>query len=366
MRVLVTGHDGYIGSVLAPMLCEARHDVVGLDTFFYEGCDFGEAPRLEPALRLDIRDVGPGRLEGFDAVVHLAALSNDPLGDLDPAWTYAINFEGTTSLARAAREAGVSRFIFASSCSMYGTAGDDTPLREDAPLRPLTAYAASKVRAEEALGELAGNGFAPVSMRNATVYGVSPRLRLDIVLNNLVAWAHTTGSIRLLSDGMSWRPLVHVRDVARAALAILEAPLEDISGQAFNIGSPEQTYRIRELAEVVHRRLPRCEVTYADDASSDPRSYRVDFSKFASAFPDCAFAYSPERGVDELASAYEHVGLTRDELEAGDRYLRLGRLRRLLDDGSLDDSLRWRVDFEHERSLQAAAAAGESLPSSHS
>jgi nucleoside-diphosphate-sugar epimerase len=344
MRVLVTGHDGYIGSVLAPMLREAGHDVVGLDTFFYEGCDFGEAARLEPAWRLDIRDVDAGRLEGFDAVVHLAALSNDPLGDLDPAWTYGINFEGTTSLARAAREAGVSRFVFASSCSMYGTAGDDAPLSEDAPLRPLTPYAESKVRAEEALHDLAGTGFAPVAMRNATVYGVSPRLRLDIVLNNLVAWAHTTGSIRLLSDGMSWRPLVHVRDLTRATLAILEAPLEDISGQAFNIGSADQTYRIRELAEVVHRRLPHCEVTYATDVSSDPRSYRVEFSKFASTFPDCEFSCSPERGVDELAGAYERVGLTREDFE-GPRYLRLGQLRRLLDDGALDDSLRWRADF---------------------
>src|SRR5262245_48975460 len=224
MKILVTGHDGYIGSVLAPLFREAEHDVVGLDSFFYEGCDFGHAPEFEPALRLDVRDVQPGMLEGFDAVVHLAALSNDPLGDLDPAWTYAINFEGTATLARAAKEAGVGRFVFASSCSMYGTAGDDVPIGEEAPLRPLTAYAESKVRAEAALRELAGDGFAPVSMRNATVYGVSPRLRLDIVLNNLVAWAHTTGTIRLLSDGMSWRPLVHVRDVARAALAILQAP----------------------------------------------------------------------------------------------------------------------------------------------
>jgi nucleoside-diphosphate-sugar epimerase len=361
MKVLVTGHDGYIGSVLAPMLRKAGHDVIGLDTFFYQGCDFGEAPHLEPALRLDVRDVESVRLKGFDAVVHLAALSNDPLGDLAPAWTYAINFEGTISLARAAREAGVSRFIFASSCSMYGTAGDDAPLAEDAPLRPLTAYAESKVRAEEALRGLAGNGFAPVSMRNATAYGISPRLRLDVVLNNLVAWAHTTGSIRLLSDGMSWRPLVHVRDIARAALAILEAPIEDIAGQSFNIGSAEQTYRIRDLAEVVHRRLTRCEVTFAADASPDPRSYRVDFSKFASTFPDCEFAYTPERGVDELAGAYESVGLTREDFE-GDRYMRLGRLKRLLKDGSLDDSLRWHAESERERTMEATGRPARRVP----
>jgi nucleoside-diphosphate-sugar epimerase len=356
MKILVTGHDGYIGFVLAPLLREAGHDVVGLDTFFYEGCDFGAAPSLEPALRLDVRDVVPGVLEGFDAVVHLAALSNDPLGDLDPEWTFAINFEGTVALARAAKAAGVERFVFASSCSMYGTAGDETPIDEDAPLHPLTAYAESKVRAEEALGELAGVGFAPVSMRNATVYGVSPRLRLDIVLNNLVAWAHTTGAIRLLSDGMSWRPLVHVHDVARAALAIVDAPPERVGGRAFNIGSAEQTYRIRDLADVVHRRLPRCEVTYAVDASPDPRSYRVDFSRFASTFPDFEFAYSAERGVDELVAAYERVGLTREEFE-GHRYLRLGQLKRLLDKGSLDDSLRWRTSTDgHLR--PAATVAG--------
>jgi nucleoside-diphosphate-sugar epimerase len=361
MRVLVTGHDGYIGSVLAPLLREAGHDVVGLDTFFYEGCDFGDAPSLEPALRMDVRDVEPVMLEGYDAVVHLAALSNDPLGDLDPSWTYAINLEGTTALARAAKEAGVPRFVFASSCSMYGTAGDDSPIGEDAPLQPLTAYAESKVRAEEALGELAGGGFAPVSMRNATVYGVAPRLRLDVVLNNLVAWAHTTGAIRLLSDGMSWRPLVHVRDVGRVALAILEASAEDVSGQAYNIGSAEQTYRIRDLADVVYRRLPRCEVTYAADASPDPRSYRVDFSKFATAFPKYEFEYTPERGVDELARAYEQVGLSLDELEAGERYLRLGRLKRLLADGSLDDSLRWRAS-PPQRSVESVAATAEPVP----
>jgi nucleoside-diphosphate-sugar epimerase len=322
------------------MLRDEGHDVVGLDTFYYRGCDLEPDVPLEPALALDVRDVDSRRLAGFDAVVHLAALSNDPLGDLDASWTFDINAEGTLALARAAKEAGVARFVFASSCSMYGAASGDELVGEDAPLRPLTPYAESKVRAEEGLRALAGDGFAPVSMRNATAYGVSPRLRLDIVLNNLVAWAHTTGAIRLLSDGRSWRPLVHIRDIARATSALLEAPADEIAGEAFNIGSAEQNYRIRDLAEIVHRRLPRCEVAFAGDASPDPRSYRVDFSRFASRFPGFECEWTAERGADELANAYERAGLTLADFE-GERFIRLSRLKRLLEDSELDDGLRW-------------------------
>jgi nucleoside-diphosphate-sugar epimerase len=340
MKVLVTGHHGYIGSVLATALREAGQEVVGLDTFYYRGCDFGDGREFEPALVRDLREVQAADLENFDAVVHLAALSNDPLGDFNPEWTYAINRDGTIALARAAKEAGVQRFVFASSCSMYGAAEGDAPLTEQAPLRPLTPYAESKVAAEEALAEFAGDDFAPVSMRNATVYGLSPRLRLDIVLNNLVAWAHTTGAIRLQSDGSAWRPLVHVRDVARATLALLEAPDELIRGEAFNIGTEAQNYRIRELAEIVHDRLPHCEVTFAEGASADPRSYRVDFTKFESAFPQCRFEWTAETGADELARAYDQVGLTLEDFQ-GHRFIRLGQLRRLLEADALDAELRW-------------------------
>jgi nucleoside-diphosphate-sugar epimerase len=340
LKVLVTGHHGYIGSVLAPLLRASQHDVVGLDTYYYRECDFGAGDDWAPALLRDIRDVAAADLEGFDAVVHLAALSNDPIGDLNPELTYAINLEASISLARAARDAGAGRFVFASSCSMYGAASGDALVNEDAPLRPLTPYAESKVRAEEAILDLASAEFAPVSMRNATAYGVSPRLRLDIVLNNLTAWAHATGAIRLQSDGTAWRPLVHIRDISKATAALLEAPQQAISGAAFNIGTVEQNYRIRTLAEIVQQRMPSCEIEFAEGAAADSRSYRVDFAKFAEQFPGCTFEWTAERGVDELATAYEARGLTADEL-TGERYLRLGRLKRLLREDSLSDELRW-------------------------
>ena len=271
--------------------------------------------------------------------MHLAALSNDPIGDLNPDWTYDINLDGSVELARRAKEAGVGRFVFASSCSMYGAAPGDALVDEDAPLRPLTAYAESKVRAEEALFGLADADFAPVSMRNATAYGASPRLRLDIVLNNLVGWAHTTGSINLQSDGTAWRPLVHIRDIAAAAIALLDAPADDISRRGVQHRLREQNYRIRDLAEVVRDVMPGCEVTYAEGAGTDPRSYRVDFGKLERAFPGLAIEWTARRGAVELAEAYRAAGLTREEFD-GDRYVRLRQLKRLLDSGELDEQLR--------------------------
>jgi nucleoside-diphosphate-sugar epimerase len=341
MKVLVTGHNGYIGSVLAPYLAHAGHDVAGLDTSFYRGCDFGADAAPVAGRFGDVRDVTANDLTGFEAIVHLAALSNDPLGDLDPSLTEHINGDGTLRIARAAREAGVRRFVFASSCSMYGAAGTDDALDEDAPLRPLTAYAESKVRAEEGLFALGDQDFVPVSMRNATVFGVSPRLRLDIVLNNLAAWAHTTGRIRLLSDGTAWRPLVYVRDVAKAALALLEAPEDRIRGEAFNVGTDEQNYLVRDLAEVLAK-VTGCEIEIAEGSLADARSYRVDFSKLAGAFPELEFEWNAERGARELIDAYRKVALTSDDFD-GDRYVRLRRLLSLLDRGELDGDLRWRT-----------------------
>ena len=339
MKVLVTGSSGYIGAVLSPILSEHEHEVVGLDTGFYDGCDFGRHVQSDRRIARDVRDVGPGDLEGFDAVVHLAALSNDPLGDLSPDLTYDVNYRATVSLAQAAKDAGVRRFVFASSCSMYGAQDSDTFLAEDARLRPLTPYAESKVRAEEALTGLDGDGFTTVSMRNATVYGVSSRLRLDIVLNNLAAWSHVTGRIRLLSDGMSWRPLVHVRDLAKVAALMLVAPASLVGGRAFNVGSAAQNYLVRDLAEILSS-VTGCDVEFAGDASPDPRSYRVDFSSLARAFPDLAFDWDAERGAAELVDAYRSVGLTAEAFE-GREFVRLRQLRHLLDNGRLTSDLRW-------------------------
>jgi nucleoside-diphosphate-sugar epimerase len=338
MKVVVTGHHGYIGSALVPVLIGGGHDVSGLDAYYYEGCDLRPGVDGARSVPLDVRDVSAEKFDGADAVVHLAALSNDPLGALSPELTHEINCGGTLHVARCAREAGVERFIFSSSCSMYGAAAEGA-VDESAPLQPLTAYAESKVRAEEGLRELAGDGFSPVLMRNATAYGVSPRLRLDLVVNNLAAWAFTTGKVRILSDGTPWRPLVHVQDIARAALRFLEAPAELVSGEAFNVGGDSENYQVRELAEIVERAVDGCEIEYAGAGEPDARSYRVDFGKLTTAFPDFELAWSVERGVAELVDAYREIGLD-EQTFLGDRFIRLSRLERLRQEGVLDPSLR--------------------------
>jgi nucleoside-diphosphate-sugar epimerase len=341
LKVLVTGSHGYIGSVTVPALRAAGHEVTGLDALYYRGCDLFTDGETAPLLELDVRDVEPRHLESFDGIVHLAALSNDPLGDLDRELTLEINYRATVSLARAAKEAGVERFVFSSSCSMYGASGEDELVGEDAPLRPLTAYAESKVRAEEALADLAADGFSPVFMRNATAYGVSPRLRIDLVLNNLVGWAHTTGAVRILSDGTPWRPLVHVEDIAGAAVAALEAPPELVRGEAFNVGAASENHQVRDLAEIVRETVGGT-VEYAGRGDPDPRSYRVDFGKLERAFAGFSARWTARAGAAELLDAYRAAGLDREGFE-GPRYTRLKRLRELLDSGALDGRLRWRA-----------------------
>lgn len=341
MKILLTGHHGYIGSVCAATLSAADHEVIGLDTLLYRDCDLSSAPdRPVTTLLHDVRDVKPRELEGFDAVAHFAALSNDPIGDFRPELTREINFEATVSLARAAREAGVRRFVFSSSCSMYGTSSDDA-VDESAPLRPLTTYAESKVRSEETLAELADPDFAPVSLRYATAYGVSPRLRLDLVLNNLVGWAHTTGRVKIMSDGTPWRPLIHVEDISRATLAALEAPEEAIRGEAFNVGRDTENYQVRELGAIVEDVVPSSNVEYAGSGDPDPRSYRVSFAKLARTFPDLELTWTARAGAEQLAAAYAAADLSLAEFES-DRFTRLKRLRRLLENGDLDATLRWR------------------------
>jgi nucleoside-diphosphate-sugar epimerase len=340
MNVLVTGHHGYIGSVTAPFLRAAGHDVVGLDTFFYDGCNLTSGVEL-PHVRLDVRDVTADHLKGYDAVVHLAALSNDPLGDMRPELTFEINYEATVALAEAAREAGVGRFVFASSCSMYGAAGTGDAIDETGELHPLTPYAESKVRSEAALSALACEGFSPVYMRNATAYGASPRLRLDVVLNNLVGWAFTTGEIRILSDGTPWRPLVHVEDIARTTAALLEAPPKLVHDEAFNVGLDSENYQVSRLAEIVQEATPSCRIEYAGSGDPDPRSYRVDFTKLARTFPGLTLQWSAAAGAAELVAAYNAAGMTYEDF-VGARFTRLTRLKELTTSGVLDGELRWR------------------------
>jgi nucleoside-diphosphate-sugar epimerase len=343
MRVLVTGHHGYLGSVLMPILVEAGHEAVGFDADLFESCLFGERPAERwTSIHKDLRDVERRDLEGFDAVLHLGALSNDPLGDLDPNLTYDINLNGSLRFATLAKEAGVARFLFASSCSNYGAAGDAI-LDENATLAPITPYAVSKVKLEEGLSRLADDGFSPVYLRNATAYGVSPRLRVDIVLNNLVAWAVTTGKIVLQSDGSPWRPIVHAEDIARAFVLFLGAPREKIHDQAFNIGSTSENYRIRELATIVGDTIPGCEVTFAEGAGPDPRNYRVSCDKLANAFPEFTLKWDARSGTRQLYESYTERDLTKSEFD-GPRYKRLGQIRKLLESGAIAPDLRWTAE----------------------
>ena len=339
MKVLLTGHHGFIGSVLVPRLIAAGHEVVGLDTFYYEGCDFGPDASAIACIRRDLRDVTSDDLAGFDAVMHLAALSNDPVGDLSPSCTYAINLDASVHLAQVAKRAGVRRFLFSSSCSLYGVAGDEF-LTEDAGFNPITAYGESKVRVEQALASLADETFSPTYLRNATAYGVSPRLRSDLVVNNLVGHAHLTGDVLIKSDGTPWRPLVHVQDISAAFIAVLEAPRDAVHNQAFNVGRTDQNFRVREVAEMVEELVPKSRVRYAEGAGPDPRCYRVACDKLPKHVPAFRPTWTVRRGIEELAEAYRRCGLRAEDFE-GERYVRLRRVRGLMSRGKLDADLRW-------------------------
>lgn len=339
MRVLVTGHQGYIGTVLVPMLIAAGHDVVGLDSDLYERSTFGKGLPIIPSIKKDVRDVTIKDVEGFEAVLHLAGLSNDPLGNLNPELTYDINYRATVHLAALAKQAGVSRYIFSSSCSNYGAGGQDW-LTEESAFNPITPYGESKVRSEQDLAKLADDSFSPTFLRNATAFGVSPRLRFDLVLNNLTAWAFTTGRVFIKSDGTPWRPIVHIEDISRAFVAALQAPRELVHNEAFNVGRNEDNYQIRELADLVQEIVPNCVVEYAADAGPDKRCYRVDCSKIQRVLPEFQPQWDARKGVQELYAAYQKVGLTLEEFE-GDRYQRIAHIKSLLAANRLSADLRW-------------------------
>ncbi|MBI1318641.1 MAG: NAD-dependent epimerase/dehydratase family protein [Candidatus Hydrogenedens sp.] len=339
MRVLMTGSEGYIGAVMRDVLADAGHEVVGLDTGYFEGCDFGDPPTPIPLIKRDLREVEATDFEGFDAVAHLAALSNDPLGNLAPGVTEAINTNGSIRVAEKAKEAGVPRFLFASSCSLYGQ-GAALGLTEEAEPNPQTPYAHSKIDFERALQAMADDNFSPVYLRNATAYGVSPRLRFDIVVNNLCGWAWTTGKIQMSSDGTPWRPLVHIRDISRAFLCALEAPKDVIHNQAFNVGSSKNNVQIRDIAFKVQKQMPECEVTFGN-SDGDNRTYNVDFTKIETKLPGFGEAQiSVDDAITEFLDAFKRLSTKEEDFQSR-LYTRLKQINHLRSEGRLSDDLVW-------------------------
>ena len=345
MRVLLIGHKGYIGTVMSPMLQAEGHEVIGLDNDLFELCTFGsriiheDIPDI-PYIKKDIREVKLSDLKGFDAVVHLCALSNDPLGYFNPEITYKINHKASVALAKLAKKAGVQRYLFSSSCSVYGDSDVDM-VNEESKTNPITPYSKSKLHAEKGITRLADSGFCPTFLRSATAYGISPMLRFDLVLNNFVAWAHTTGVILLKSDGLSWRPIVHIEDISRAFIAVLNAPIDLIHNQVFNVGITKENYKIRDLAKIVQDTVPNCQIEYSKDAGPDKRSYRVNFSKIAETLPSFKPKWNAFQGAKQLYDTYKKVEFTLEEFE-GPRYQRIKHLQENIDNGRLDKNLLWR------------------------
>ena len=339
MRVLVTGHKGYIGTVMVPMLQQYGHSVIGIDSDLYRNSTYGTPPLPVEEIIKDVRDIEPADLAGVDAIVALAALSNDMLGDINPDITYEVNHHACVRLAEMAKDLGIKRYVFASSCSMYGAAGDAV-LDESAEFNPVTAYATSKVWVERDVSQMASDDFSPTFMRNATAYGVSPRIRFDVVLNNLSAWAYTTGKVQMKSDGTPWRPVVHIEDISKAVVAVLNSPREKVHNLAVNVGINSENYQIRKLADFVRQTIPDCEISFADDAGPDLRNYRVNFDKYVSNFPDFELQWNALDGAQSIYDSYRRFGLNKDEYE-GPKYKRIAQLKSLIASGQLDETMRW-------------------------
>ena len=340
MRVLVTGHNGYIGCALVPILIRAGHEVVGLDSFLFEHCTLGPDVEPVPSIRKDVREIETDDVDGFDAIIHLAGISNDPLGNLNPECTFDVNYRASVRLAKIAKNAGVGRFLFSSSCSNYGAAGADSILTEQAAFNPVTTYGESKVLVEKEVSQLADERFTPVFLRNATAYGFSARLRGDLVLNNLVGWAYITGMVRLKSDGTPWRPIVHIEDISEGFLALLEAPRDRVHNQAFNVGRTEENYQMRDLANIVMETVPGSQVTFAEGAGPDKRCYRVNCDKIHNTIPAFKPRWTAREGARQLYEAYKTFGLTLADFE-GARYMRIKHVASLQSEGKLDSNLRW-------------------------
>lgn len=330
MKIFVTGHLGYIGTHLVSLLKEAGHWVTGCDIALFKGCEWEALTPPDRELIMDVRDLGPAHLQGHECIVHLAAISNDPMGEIDPLITYSINREGSIDLARVAKEAGCSRFLFSGSCSVYGKGGDDTPLDESASLNPLSAYAVSKIDTEQLVAELADSDFSPVFLRNATAYGHSPMLRIDLVVNNLLACAHALGEIQIMSDGTPWRPLIHCCDIARAFVACIEAPRHLLSCQAINIGQNSENYQVRQIADLVQQLYPTASIRFTGEVGSDSRDYRVNFDKLSQLLPDFRLKYNLERGMEELHRKLHLHKFSLSDFK-GDQFVRLRTLRHRLD-----------------------------------
>ena len=340
MNILLTGHNGYIGSILLIKLLGEGHNVIGFDNDYFSDCKLFDPTAKIKYINKDIRNINPKDLYGIDAVIHLAALSNDPLGELNANLTNEINYKSSIKLAKAAKEAGVTRFLFSSSCSIYGQADNNSMVNENSPLNPLTEYAKSKVKTEEGLSLLADNNFSPVYLRNATAYGLSPRLRTDVVVNNLTCWAYTTGKIKLMSDGTSWRPLVHVDDISNTFCELLKSPINDIHNHAFNVGKNNQNYTVKQIANIVTNCVSNSKIEYSSSATTDERTYRVDFSKISSTLPNLKHDWTVEKGVNQLIKAFIKFGMTEKEFYSS-KFVRLSKLQELIYNKSIDSNLYW-------------------------